>query len=392
MSVADLPFLDLAAPGFSTRSPEVLGAREQSWCAKTPYGLAVLRHREAGLLLRDRRLRQGSHAWPTTIGISGTFADFWRRSIISLEGDDHRALRQIARQTLSDDYILSLVPDFNEIAEALLQDLTDLADFDFVDRFSEPFAGRAIATLLGRPAADAPTIGRDASTLGLAMGPDARNHEAKVNAACERLLVLADDLIAAPPKTGFMPRLLQAARDHDLQDRQALIDLIVISIFGGVDTTRAQLAFAIYLFAHHPEQWTWLRDTPGHVPQAIEEVIRTFPTTTWATREALEDFTIGDVEIKAGETLHIFVHATGTDPATGPFDGFDIRARRKIHFGFGGGGHHCLGQFVARTDMAAALSVLLKNWRSVALVGTPEFLPDSGNTSPRSLRIKPEWS
>ena len=386
-----LPFLDITAPGFSTRGPEVLAARAESWCARTPFGLAVLRHNQAGRLLRDRRLRQGSHAWPATVGLTGAFADFWRRSIISEEGERHRHLRRVARDALSDAFVLTLKPAFREIAERLVEDLRPDPAFAFIDRFSEPFAGRAIARLLGEPDEAAADIATDASTLGLAMGLAARRHEAAANAATERLRDLADRLLGEARPDTFAGRLGKAAETHGLSDHQALVDLVVISIFGGVDTTRAQLAFAMILFAEHPDQWTWLRDNPAAIPEAIEEVIRTRPTTTWATREALEDFELDGVKVAAGDILHVFVHATGTDPVIGVQDGFDIRAARKTHFGFGGGAHHCLGQFVARTDMGAALDVLCRNWSRVSLAAEPVCLADSGNTSPTRLDIAPVW-
>ena len=378
MAAPDIPFLDLVAPGFSTRSPQVLQARALHWCARTPYGVAVLRHRQAGLVLRDRRFRQGSHAWPEIIGLQGSFAEFWTRSVISLEGAPHKALRERAQAALAEPHILALEAAFTATAETLCANLRDFKSFDVVEGFTEPFAGHAIAALLGLPAGDAAALAHDAACLGLAMGPDARQHEPQVNAACDRLAALAVRLIEAPPPNSFVARLLDGPR----LDRQAMIDLVVIAIFGGVDTTRAQLAFAAYLFVQHPRQWNWLRHHPEAMPAAIEEVIRLRPTTTWATREALEDVKLDEVTIARGETVHILVHASGTDPATGHDGHFDITARRKPHFGFGGGSHHCLGHLLARTDMAAALRVWLRLWSRIELAGTPDFLPDSGNTSP----------
>ena len=388
-----LPFLDIARPGFSTKSREVMAARAASWCARTPFGFAVLRHRQAGQLLRDRRFRQGSHAWPDTVGLGGAFAEFWKRSLISREGDEHRELRRIAQAALSDEYILGLVPDFRRRAADLLGVLRNGGGFDFIECFSEPFAGRAITTLLALQDSEAEGIARDASALGLAMGFDAKTYEARSNAACERLSRMAAALIdraeSGEDRTGLVARLVAEARNSI--DRQALIDLIVIAIFGGVDTTRAQLGFAMVLFERHPEQWEWLGAHPKAVPQAIEEVIRCYPTTTWATREALEDVEIDGARIPKGAILHIFVHATATDPLVAEHADFDICAKRKVHFGFGGGAHHCLGQFVARTDMAAALAEILPRWKSIRFASPPEFLPDSGNTSPARLRLDPVW-
>lgn len=392
----DAPFLDLASPGFSTRSSEVYAARAASWWARTPYGLAVLRHREAGQLLRDRRLRQGSYAWPEINGLTGSFAGFWTRSVISQEGPTHKALRTHAVKALSNDFVLSLEPQFDAVAEALVDALAECDRAEFMGAFSMPFAGRAICIVNGLPQARWAEVAEDASALGLAMGVDCKSHEPVFNAACDRLMGLADELIvrarAGRDPGGCVARLVDSFDADPSVDEQALRDMIVIAIFGGVDTTRAQLGFAMALFAEHPDQWRALRADPSLIPNAIEEVIRTRPTTTWSTREAIETFEFGGVTIQAGQTVHLLVHASGRDPAACATTAFDVTARRKVHFGFGGGAHTCLGQFVARTDMAAALRALAKRLKFLGFAAPPDVLPDSGNTSFVRLPLQFEWA
>ena len=55
-------------------------------------------------------------------------------------------------------------------------------------------------------------------------------------------------------------------------------------------------------------------------------------------------------------------------------------ADRPPHLGFGGGVHHCLGHFVARTDMAVALPLLAARMPDARPDGPGEWLPVSGNT------------
>lgn len=388
----DLPYLDLAAPGFSTRSAEVRAARDRHWCARTPYGLAVLRHREAGVLLRDRRLRQGSYAWPDKIGMRGSFAAFWMRSIISQEGEPHRQLRALAMSALSPLTIEATAPRFRNIAQALCQDLRGRSQCEFVGEFCSPFAGRVVCALLGLDEAGWRPVATDATLLGRAMGIDGQQHEAEINAACDRLSHLAETLIAkarmGDADGAFIPDLVARFDASGQMSDRVLVDLIVMSIFGGVDTTRAQLGIALSLFAAHPAEWQALRRDPGLVTNAVEEVIRAQPTTTWSTREALEDIPFGAITIRAGETLHIFVHATARDPAICETDAFDITRRRKAHFGFGGGAHACLGQSVARCDIAIALQELAKTLASVQCDGAAEWEPDSGNTGPVRLPMR----
>ena len=345
-----------------------------------------------GQLLRDRRLRQGSHAWPDLQGLTGSFAAFWKRSIISHEGATHQALRRPAIRALSPDFIETLIPEIPRRRHR-----TDRCDDRREVRiplpsFSEPFAGRAITTLLALEPDMAPEIAHDASRLGLAMAIGSQKDEAIFDAATDRLSALAEQLIDRArrglDRHGFVARLVSAFDASGTADRQALVDMIVIAIFGGVDTTRAQLGFAVALFIDHPAEWQKLCADHGLIPAAIEEVIRTRPTTTWATREATETFVHNGVTITKGDILHMFVQASALDDDAAEPPEFDISARRKVHFGFGGGAHHCLGQHVARTDMAAALRVLAIRWAEINWNGVPEWLPDSGNTSPVCLPIR----
>ena len=383
------PYLDFLDPDFSTRSEAVRAARAASWYARTPFGIAVLRHREVGLLLRDKRLRQGSHAWPQHTGLQGSFADFWTNSVIAKEGPDHQNLRRIAQAGLHQTAIEALAPAFTNIAETLLDGLAGRQTIELMGDFTTPFAGQAICTLLGLPRQDWRRVAEDATRLGLAMGVAAKQHEATVNAATDRLMALAEELLhrdSGAPDT-FVGRLVEA-RGEASDDE--LLNLIVISIFGGVDTTRAQLGFGMALFIDHPAQWQAFKADAALIPATVEEFIRARPTTTWATREAVEDVEIGGRRINAGTVLHLLVHASARDPEICEDPRFDITRPRKRHFGFGGGAHHCIGHFVARTDLAAALTALQETFATVEYDGDPEWMPDSGNTGPIRLPIRYE--
>ena len=389
-----LPYLDLADPGFSTRGPEVLTARDAGWCAETPYGLAVLRYREAGQILRDRRFRQGSHNWPDTIGISGAFAGFWRNSVIGQEGNAHARLRALAVPALGEEYVKSLAPAFLRIARDLCVDLRTSDHAEFQSAFSDPFTGGVIATLLGLGDEEWPDVAQDASELGLAMGITAKQYEDRFNAACERLFDLAESLVTrvrlGRDTDSYVARMVAEFDRNGNCTLDELLNTIVISIFGGVDTTRALLGLGLSLFIENPAQWQALRRDASLIPAAVEEFIRARPTTTWATREAVEDVEISGMRVARGTVLHLLVHASARDPAICDDPRFDITLPRKRHFGFGGGAHHCIGHFVARTDLAAALTALRETFHTITYDGTPEWMPDSGNTGPINLPIRYE--
>jgi cytochrome P450 len=386
----DLPFLNLSDPSFSTRSPEVREARERSWCARTPYGIAVLRYEDVGKLLRDPRLRQGSHAWPAHNNVTGRFSDWWQRMVLSRVGDDHARLRRLANPAFSPKPIFALQPKFADLANDIIDKFAGRGRCDFMAEFSEPYATRVTCVLLGLDQSEWRRLADIAGDMGLALGVTFKHDVAKIDKATAALFEYAHRVVeerrARPPGDDFISLLLQANEDKDVLSDQELYDMVVVAVFGGIDTTRNQLGLAMSMFVEHPEQWKLLADQPELAKNAVEEVMRVRPTTTWVTREAMEDFSYGGLEIGRGTTIHLLSESAGTDPQHFT-PGFDISAKRKLHFGFGGGVHHCLGHFIARCDMTEALRLLAQRIRNPRYDGEPIWLPDSGNTGPIKLPI-----
>ena len=385
----DLPFLPMDDPGFSLRAPEVAEARQKSWCARTPYGLAVLRHREMGELLRHPLLRQGSHAWPALNKVTGPFADWWARSMLVVEGRDHARLRKLVNPAFSPRLLEQMRPQFEAMAAELVDGFAPAGQCDFMEAFANPYASRILCLMLGLPQEEAPHLLHLSAEMGLALGVSFRKHQDRVNAATEGMYAYADRLVAGRrslPGDDFMSALVAASEDADRLSDDELRDMILLLVFAGIDTTRNQLGLAMAMFLDHPEQWALLAEQPELSSKAVEEVMRVRPTITWVSREATADFSYGGIDIKTGTTLHLLSGVAATQPEV--FEpGFDITAERKRHFGFGGGIHHCLGHAIARSDMSVALSILPPRLRNPRAGGPSEWLPDSGNTGPLSLPI-----
>lgn len=386
----DVPFLDLRDPNFSTRSAAVKKARETSWYAHTAYGIAVLRYAEVGSLLRDARLRQGSYRWPEHNGASGTFAEWWLRMLLNRVGDDHDRLRRLVNPAFSPRIIAPLIPRFEAIANELIDTFAPRGQCEFMSAFAEPFATRVICELLGLSHDHWRTLAEAAAAMGLALGVTYGHNQEKINAATDRMFAYARELVderRAEPREDVISNLIRANENKDTLSDIELYDMIVLAIFGGIDTTRNQLGLGMNLFIENPGEWSLLGANPDLAANAVEEIMRLRPTTTWVTREALEDITVNGVIIRKGTTLHLFAESAGTDPRV--FDpAMDISTEHKRHYGFGAGPHYCLGQSIARADMTEAFRILSQRLRTLEYDGEPVWLPDSGNTGPIRLPVK----
>ncbi len=386
INAPELPFFDVNNPTFSVRSELVRAAREAGPYARTPYGLAVLRYAEVNKLINDKRLIQGSARWSEHNGITGDWARWWANIMLNREGAEHVRLRKLVNPAFSSRHVNGLVPKFQELANELIDSFVDDGQCEFVHQFSDPYATRVICRLLGVSDHNWEELALYAEKMGLALSVAAKDRLDEVEWGLAKMGEYADSLIAerrATDKDDFLQTLVDANEDGDRLTNEELRDTVILLFQGAIETTRNQLGLGIDLFINHPEQWQLLRKHPEYSANAVEEVMRRRPTTTWVTREAAEDCDIDGIHVPKGTTIHLFTESSGTDTRTYPDPAFDItQSDRPKHFGFGGGRHHCLGHFIARGDMTAAFALLAQRLPQLRYVEEPTWLPDSGNTGP----------
>lgn len=392
--MSTVPYLDLADTAFDVNSAEVHAARDESWYAETPYGWAILRYEEGTAVLKDRRFQQGNARWPAQNGIhDGPWQQWWAETLLSLEGDDHLRLRKLLGPAFRSGAIARMRPQFQALANQLIDAFATRGEVEFVSEFAEPYASRILCLLLGLPDDEWPRVAHWADDLGKSFGINVRHDLPRIEAALDGLTGYIEEVIAdraANPQDDLVTTLLHAHEDDDALDRRELSVALVFLAFAGMETTRNQLGLAMQTFLQHPDQWALLAAEPDLGGRAVEEVMRVNPTVTWVTREATEDVDLFGLAVPKGGIVQVLSHAVGTDPSKmGDEPDFDIRVEdRPLHAGFGGGVHHCLGHFVARTDMSVALPLLAQRMPDAAPAGAGEWLPVSGNTGPVRFPIR----
>lgn len=383
---------DLSDPAFDVTSPEVHRAREQDWFVETNFGWAVVRYAEASALLKDRRFQQGNAKWPAQNGIhSGLFSDWWKETLLSLEGDDHSRLRRLLMPAFRNKTIAAMRPRFQALADELVDGFVERGEVEFVSEFAEPYSARIICVLLGLPEEEWPQVARWADDLGASFSINVGAEVPRIEAALNGLHDHLDAVVAdrqANPRDDLVTTLLNAQETEGRLTRHELGVALVFLAFAGMETTRNQLGLALQTLLAHPDQWRLLGERPDLGGQAVEEVMRVNPTVTWVTREAVEDVDFQGLHIPRGGIVQMLSHASGTDPRAVPDPSFDITEVRTPHLGFGSGVHHCLGHFVARTDMAVALPLLAARMPDAVPDGPGEWMPVSGNTGPLRFPIR----
>ena len=383
---------DLSDPTFDVTSNVVHAARADDWYVETNYGWAVLRYAESAALLKDRRFQQGNARWPAQNGIhSGLFSDWWKETLLSLEGDDHARIRRLMMPAFRNKAIAALGPRFQQLANELIDGFASRGEVEFISEFAEPYAARIICILLGLPEDNWRQVAHWADDLGASFSIDVGNQVPRIEAALSGLASYLETVIEdriAHPQDDLVTTLVQASAEGEKLTRHELSVALVFLAFAGMETTRNQLGLALQTLLAHPDQWALLGQRPDLGGSAVEEVMRVNPTVTWVTREAIEDVEFQGLSIPRGGIVQMLSHSAGTDPLAMADPSFDITQQRPPHHGFGAGMHHCLGHFVARTDMAIALPLLARRMPNAVPDGAGEWLPVSGNTGALRFPIR----
>jgi cytochrome P450 len=137
----------------------------------------------------------------------------------------------------------------------------------------------------------------------------------------------------------------------------------------GHETSAGLIAMSTLALLEVPSRWELLRREPELIDSAIEELLRYLSVVDIGfTRTAVEDVTIGGVEIAAGESVAISLLAANHDPAR--FDesaSIELRRPDNRHLAFGHGIHKCLGQHLARLELRLALAGLTQHFPTLRL-------------------------
>lgn len=152
-----------------------------------------------------------------------------------------------------------------------------------------------------------------------------------------------------------------------LSSDEVLGNAAAILVAGHI-TTQHLIATGIYLLLKHPEQLRLLRENPGLIAQAVEEILRYEAPLLRVRRVATSDVAIGGITIRKGDSVILLLASANRDPdfVSDP-ESFDITREPAQHLSFGFGLHFCMGAALARMEAAIAIQSLVQHFPRLRL-------------------------
>jgi cytochrome P450 len=342
-------------------------------------------HAEANAVLRDRRL---GRIWRDKEPAErfGSFNLIHRNAILEMEPPDHTRLRRLISTAFARGHVERLRPWVEELARQLVDGLVERSDgteaVDVLTGMAQELPVAVIAELLGVPAADRPLL-RPWSNAIVKMYEYGRTTEiesAAETAAAEFVAYLRALAAERRTKPGedLLSHLVQVRdTEGDRLTEDELVTTCILLLNAGHEATVNVSGNGLLALLEHPDQLQRLRDDPGVLPTAIEELMRFDSPLQLFERTATEDVEIGGITVARGQKIAALLGSANRDPvAFADPDTLDVGRADNPHISFGAGVHFCIGAPLARVELQASFGALLDRTSSLELGGEPRRRPE----------------
>ncbi|SES48131.1 Cytochrome P450 [Streptomyces sp. yr375] len=275
---------------------------------------------------------------------------------LRLDDPEHSRIRQMLTREFSVKRTRAMSDQLLAVTDELIDAvLAKGGPVDLIKDFALPLPSRAICFILGVPYEDHALFQRHADA-GTDLGV---SHEERAKAHAEAFAYYSElvERKRREPADDMVSRLIADHTGPDGIDAGQLPVLVGILVGAGHETTANMLGLGTAALLLNSDQRELLRTRPELAFSAAEEMLRYWGiVSTDPRRVALADTEIGGQPVRAGEAVIVSLVAGNRDPrAFGPdADAVDITRNARGHMAFGFGSHQCLGQNLARVEMAVA--------------------------------------
>jgi cytochrome P450 len=368
-SIAELslPELPIDEPGFETDPVSKFAAarRQHPWLARGSIGYVVTQY-AAGrdLLILDDKLRIAVDEVIAFIGGENSRWGQWqKRNVIAQRGEAHRRIRDVLAPMFTPRAANTHRELMRRVVSDLLDDWVPRAGIDF-EEFASYFPVTVMCGIIGASPDVLPRLRSSLETLGLSFNM-IPGFLPKLEEAYDVLEAFVIQLIAdrragqrLHPQEDLLDSLVGAAASGALSDRE-VYDLLIFLFAAGYDTSKNVLTMLMHHLVSRPEIYDRCAEDRDYCQKVVEEGLR-YTSPSNIPRLVCEDVVYRDVLIPKGVTLFIPVSVLGRDPSSFPNpDVFDPdRTDVNHHIAFGRGMHICLGQYIARAQLAEGLHLI----------------------------------
>ena len=333
------------------------------------------RHADVDAILRDHR-RFGSDPRKGTLSArqAKLLPPSEEFTLIFLDPPDHQRLRALVSKAFTRRAVAAIEARVRAVLGTLLDDIADPGGFDLMEAVARPLPVIVVAEMLGVAPEDREQFRVWSAQRARLLEPTIGKRERRDGDAATRAFdayfrrIIAERRKA--PREDILSALIEVEEDGERLNEREMLNMLRLLVIAGNETSTNLIGNGVLALLRHPEELGRLRDEPGLIPGAVEELLR-FDAPVQATfRRALADCEVNGFRLRRRDNIVLLLGAANRDPdAFEDPDRLDVGRSGGTHLSFGRGIHHCLGALLARLEGRIVLEMLLERFSDLAVLG-----------------------
>ena len=173
------------------------------------------------------------------------------------------------------------------------------------------------------------------------------------------------------PRDDILSALVHAEDGGERLNEREMLNILRLLLIAGNETTTNLIGNGMQALLANPDQLVRLRDDPGLMPAAVEELLRFDSPVQTTFRRVRADCAVNGFEVRARDNIAVLIGAANRDPDVFEEpDRLDVGRTGSVHLSLGRGIHYCLGAPLARLEGRIAFQMLLERFARIELLGS----------------------
>lgn len=301
------------------------------------------------------------------------------RTMLVSDPPDHTRLRTLVQKAFTPRVVEQLRPRIEQRVHAMLDGAASRGGMDLIEDLAYPLPVVVIAELLGVPPEDHELFKAGSAAIAAALDPISPERRPVRDPARDEIQRYLAGIIAArraEPRDDLVTRLVQAEEEGDRLDPDELLQMCILLLVAGHETTVNLIGNGVAALLDHPDALARLRSEPDLIEPAVEELLRFDGPVQLTGRVATRPLELAGRSIEPGQMVMTLLSAANRDPDV--FDApaeLDLSRHPNPHVGFGRGIHFCLGAPLARLEGQIAIGALVGRFARLERTGTARRRP-----------------
>lgn len=293
-------------------------------------------------------------------------------SISSMDPPRHQKYRSLISAAFTPRSLKNWEPRIQQVAQDLVNAMPANGVVDITQSLAGPLPAMVMSNLLGVPQEDSHLFKNWVDILFQPYSMEEQQElQSKKEAAARDYFQYLYPIVVhkrSHPDEDIISDLLTVELENERFTDDEVVRTTMLLLGAGIETTSHMLSSTFYsLLYDDATLYGQLRDNPGLVANAVEEMLRYRFHISKRHRTVKRDNNLLGVDLKKGDVVIAWMSAANVDENMfeAPFEINIHRKNNRKNLTFGVGPHFCLGAPLARLELNTALSVFLQRFSRI---------------------------